>query len=166
MFCHSSIVIITTQSILSPPELSSGLPCLLTAAVHQLIAAVRRMIIPYVRAADDAAADRAAGRLPEDAAGNPRNVLVQSLKPTDLIEALYLNLPDKGQGKAGLLEVIQEVLNLSVNTWDQGFLDKLYSSNTPVRLVTYLPWHTCSFCSSTIRPELSPILCFRFLTPT
>jgi glutamate decarboxylase len=38
-------------------------------------------------------------------------------------------LPEKdGLGKDGLLDAIQQVLKYSVNTWDQGFLDKLYAS--------------------------------------
>lgn len=32
--------------------------------------------------------------------------------------------------------MIERVLQYSVNTWDQGFLDKLYASNTPVGVVS------------------------------
>lgn len=45
---------------------------------------------------------------------------------------MKLSLPNQGQGKEGLLEAIQKVLQHSVNTWDQGFLDKLYASPTAV----------------------------------
>lgn len=53
-------------------------------------------------------------------------------KPAELAAKLKFILPDEGQGKDGLLDGIQKVLKYSVNTWDQGFLDKLYASNTPV----------------------------------
>lgn len=45
---------------------------------------------------------------------------------------MKLSLPGQGQGKEGLLEAIQQVLQYSVNTWDQGFLDKLYASTNAV----------------------------------
>lgn len=41
-------------------------------------------------------------------------------------------LPDEGQGKEGLLDGVKKILQYSVNTWDQGFLDKLYASTNPV----------------------------------
>lgn len=45
---------------------------------------------------------------------------------------LKLNLPAEGLGQEGLLDAVGKILDYSVNTWDQGFLDKLYASNTPV----------------------------------
>lgn len=100
---------------------------------RQLLAAVRQLVVPFVRDADDAAAHRSSGRVPRDADGCPRNVLVHGHRPADLAAKLKLVLPDEGQGREGLLAAIQKVLKYSVNTWDQGFLDKLYASNTPVR---------------------------------
>lgn len=99
---------------------------------QKLLLAVRDLIVPFVRAADDAAAHRQTGRLPLDAQGHPRNVLVDTIKPQNLAAHLKFVLPDQGQGREGLLEGIARVLKYSVNTWDQGFLDKLYSSNNPV----------------------------------
>lgn len=93
---------------------------------------LQQLVVPYVRSADAAAAHRATGALPRDASGRPQNVLVNLHRPEDLAAKLNLNLPDKGHGKDGLLDVIRNVLEHSVNTWDQGFLDKLYASNTPV----------------------------------
>lgn len=93
---------------------------------------MRDLILPFVKAADDAAAHRETGRLPLDATGSPHNVLVDTVKPQKLAAHLKFMLPDQGQGKEGLLEAIAKVLKYSVNTWDQGFLDKLYSSNNPV----------------------------------
>lgn len=102
------------------------------ADVHQLLSAVRDLILPFIKAADDAAAHRETGRLPLDATGTPHNVLVDAVQPHSLAAHLKFILPEEGQGKQGLLEGIARVLKYSVNTWDQGFLDKLYASNNPV----------------------------------
>lgn len=42
------------------------------------------------------------------------------------------DLPRNGKGKEGLLATVEQVLQYSVNTWDQGFLDKLYASTNAV----------------------------------
>lgn len=49
-------------------------------------------------------------------------------KPQKLIQLLKLELPDRGLGKKGFLNVLEKILQYSVNTWDQGFMDKLYAS--------------------------------------
>jgi glutamate decarboxylase len=83
--------------------------------------------VPFIRAADDAAPERARGTCP--ASGN---VLVDALAPAELAPRLALELPDEGRGRDGLLDLVRRMLRFSVNTWDQGFLDKLYASTTPV----------------------------------
>lgn len=45
---------------------------------------------------------------------------------------MNFDLPGDGKGKEGLLETVEQVLKYSVNTWDQGFLDKLYASTNAV----------------------------------
>ena len=45
---------------------------------------------------------------------------------------MKVQLPDDGKGKEGLLATVEQVLKYSVNTWDQGFLDKLYASTNAV----------------------------------
>jgi hypothetical protein len=50
---------------------------------------------------------------------------------------MKFELPRNGKGKEGLLAAVDQVLKYSVNTWDQGFLDKLYSSTNAVRIVSY-----------------------------
>ena len=97
---------------------------------RQLLVAVRQLIIPFVRDADAAATLRSTGK--DDLATESRNVLVDQFEPADLAAKLKFVLPNEGQGKEGLLDGIAKVLRYSVNTWDQGFMDKLYSSNTPV----------------------------------
>lgn len=67
-----------------------------------------------------------------------QNALIKGdlLPPAKLQAHLRDILPSaEGTGKDGLLAAISQVLTYSVNTWDQGFLDKLYSSPTPVGVV-------------------------------
>ena len=60
-----------------------------------------------------------------DRHGVTRNVLVSSQKPDELVRRLALELPaGEGRGKEGLLQTIRDVLENSVNTWDQGFMIK------------------------------------------
>ena len=66
------------------------------------------------------------------ACGNPGTALVEYHKPAELVKLLDFQLPETGGGKSALLDVIQKVLKYSVNTWDQGFLDKLYASTNAV----------------------------------
>lgn len=103
------------------------------ADTSQLLDAVKDLVVPFIRAADDAAPQKARGNTSLDTAGLPSNVLVDSRKPDELVSQLKLSLPEgDGAGKEGLLDMVQKILRYSVNTWDQGFLDKLYASNTPV----------------------------------
>lgn len=44
----------------------------------------------------------------------------------------------EGKGKQGLLQVVENVLKYSVNTWDQGFLDKLYATTNAPGVVSEL----------------------------
>ena len=100
----------------------------------QLIDAVKALIVPFVREADEAIPSRAAGELLPNAQGVVKNTLVNAQRPEDLVRELALNLPEgKGRGEEGLLETIKDVLKYSVNTWDQGFMDKLYASTNPVQ---------------------------------
>lgn len=104
--------------------------------VNDLIGAVRGLIVPFIKAADDAASERATGNMVPDKTGRVNNVLVDFNKPQELAAKMKFSLPNQGQGKEGLLEVIQQVLQYSVNTWDQGFLDKLYASTNAVGVVS------------------------------
>ncbi|KAI1505031.1 pyridoxal phosphate-dependent transferase [Biscogniauxia marginata] len=114
--------------------------------VEDLIDAVKSLIVPFVRDADNAASLRASGQAANpnglDTSGErspSRNVLVDYHRPEELVKRLKFSLPEgEGRGKDGLIETIQDVLRYSVNTWDQGFLDKLYSSNNAVGVVSEL----------------------------
>jgi glutamate decarboxylase len=97
----------------------------------QLIEAVKNLLLPYIRAADEAAPIRANG----GETFSESSALVESHSPRDLVDRLAFSLPQSvGRGRDGLLESIRGVLKYSVNTWDQGFLDKLYASTNAVRV--------------------------------
>jgi glutamate decarboxylase len=129
----------------------------LTHLLAQLITAVKQLIIPFIREADNAVPSRAAGTLLPGANGAVKNALVDSLSPEDLTQRLAFNLPEgEGLGREGLLEIIAKVLRYSVNTWDQGFLDKLYSSNTPAGLASDLVLSTLNTNSHVY--QVSPVL--------
>lgn len=105
--------------------------------LDDLIDAVKDLIIPYVKAADDNASKKHTGRLPRDAADRPYNVLVEPLPPRELVERMQFSLPaGEGSGKTGLLDSIQDILRYSVNTWDQGWMDKLTASTNPVGVIS------------------------------
>jgi glutamate decarboxylase len=63
--------------------------------------------------------------------------VVDAKDPKELREILNLDLPQGGQGKGGLLGIVEKILQYSVNTWDQGFMDKLYASTNAVG-ISYL----------------------------
>ena len=65
---------------------------------------------------------------------------------------MNFKLPGNGKGKEGLLATVEQLLKYSVNTWDQGFLDKLYSSTNAVRLLS----HSKITILINFRSELSP----------
>jgi len=101
---------------------------------------VKALVIPFIRAADEAAPLKALGQpVPTKANCNHRNVLVKSRRPEELVKQLAFSLPEgEGRGEDGLLETIRNVLGFSVNTWDQGFMDKLYASTNAVGVVSEL----------------------------
>ncbi|PQK17611.1 hypothetical protein BB8028_0008g01200 [Beauveria bassiana] len=106
--------------------------------LDDLLAAVRDLIVPYVKSADDNASKKHTGRLPRDAAGHPYNVLLEApLPPRALVERMGFALPQgQGKGKTGLIDTIQDLLRYSVNTWDQGWMDKLTASTNPVGVIS------------------------------
>lgn len=58
--------------------------------------------------------------------------------PESLQKLLSLELPYQGQGNEGVIDLASRILSNSVNTWHQGFLDKLYGSTDPVGVVSEL----------------------------
>lgn len=49
-------------------------------------------------------------------------------KPQKLAQLMDLSLPETGQSRSGFLKQVGQILQYSVNTWDSGFLSKLYAS--------------------------------------
>ncbi|KAE8353566.1 hypothetical protein BDV28DRAFT_156913 [Aspergillus coremiiformis] len=108
-------------------------------AQNGLLSAVEELLIPFIRSADE----DPLGRKTLETGVNGTNGTHPSLKPSgaslvdykspdQLQSILQLDLPEQGTGPDGLIEVLQKVLRYSVNTWHQGFLDKLYAStNAP-----------------------------------
>lgn len=102
-----------------------------TDEVKELLDAVQELIIPFIRAADEDANTKHTGHglvIP----GGPRTTLVESHSPQKLEQLLHLQIPHEGDGKDGLLDMLRKILQYSVNTWDQGFMDKLYASTNAV----------------------------------
>lgn len=106
----------------------------------ELIDAVKQLIIPFIKAADESCLNKPLSRGPlNDSASERRNVLVNAMRPGTLVQHMKFTLPsEEGRGKDGLLDAIQSILDCSVNTWDQGFMDKLTSSTNPVGVVSEL----------------------------
>ena len=92
---------------------------------------MQSLVIPFIRSADEDAAIKHTGY----SGGRPRTSLVEHHKPEKLVKLMNFGLPSNGQGKDGLLHTVEQLLKYSVNTWDQGFLDKLYASTNAV-------WHS------------------------
>ncbi|EIW72342.1 hypothetical protein TREMEDRAFT_41668 [Tremella mesenterica DSM 1558] len=97
---------------------------------EELLDAVREELTPFIRAADQSSSNKHAL--------SSSRTLVNPLQPRALTEQLDLDLPQVGTGTPGLLQAIQDVLRGSVNTWDQGFMDKLYASTNPVGVISEL----------------------------
>ena len=101
----------------------------------QLLTSVRDLLVPFIRAADVDATTKHTGHGLRIPGGAPRTTLVEHHPPQKLSSLLEdeLRLPQNGKGKEGLVDIMQKVLQYSVNTWDQGFMDKLYASTNAVR---------------------------------
>ncbi|KAL2014253.1 hypothetical protein VTN00DRAFT_1778 [Thermoascus crustaceus] len=105
--------------------------------VRNLLNAVQDLIIPFIRSADHDTYD---AKKPERNGVNgtnghvskPSTALVDYKRPEELQDILQLEFPTSGKGQDGLIQILEKVLRYSVNTWHQGFLDKLYAStNAP-----------------------------------
>ncbi|KAJ5994099.1 hypothetical protein N7451_009823 [Penicillium sp. IBT 35674x] len=111
--------------------MSDILPSSRADEVQSLLKAVEDLLIPFIRSADQPAYQ------PQKNGVNGHSTptgttLVDYKKPEDLRDILQLEIPEQGRRQEGLIEVLQKVLQYSVNTWHQGFLDKLYAStNAP-----------------------------------
>lgn len=69
---------------------------------------------------------------------------------------MHLDLPQTGQAQAGFLEQVEQILQYSVNTWDRGFMSKLYASTDAPGLAAELILATLNTNVHTY--EVSPAL--------
>ncbi|KAL4906738.1 hypothetical protein BDW74DRAFT_126771 [Aspergillus multicolor] len=107
--------------------------------VRNLLSAVEDLLIPFIRSADDdilGPSTQENGVKTSNGTNGDHAIVGTSLvdykRPEELQEILQLSLPQQGTGQDGLIGVLRNVLRYSVNTWHQGFLDKLYAStNAP-----------------------------------
>ncbi|KAI8939787.1 hypothetical protein NX059_003526 [Plenodomus lindquistii] len=108
--------------------------------VKELLDAVQSLILPFIASADTDAATKHTGHGLQIPGGGPRTALVEHHPPKKLESLLKdeLSIVEEGNGKDGLMQVLEKVLQYSVNTWDQGFLDKLYASTNAVGVVSEL----------------------------
>ncbi|KAG5930348.1 L-aspartate decarboxylase dtxS4 [Claviceps africana] len=107
--------------------------------LEDLLEAVQALVVPFVRAADLEAAVKPSGHLRPGTqwTRTRQNVLVDEQSPQKVLESMQFSLPEgPGRGRQGLLDTIETVLRHSVNTWDQGFLDKLTASTNPVGVIS------------------------------
>ncbi|KAL9026421.1 MAG: hypothetical protein Q9180_007485, partial [Flavoplaca navasiana] len=95
---------------------------------NALLNAVEELLIPFIRAADEDATAKETGHGLSQSGGGPRTALVEYHKPQKLTQLLDPQLPDAGIGKDGFLRLVEKALQYSVNTWDQGFMQKLSAS--------------------------------------
>ncbi|KAJ6016298.1 hypothetical protein N7540_010889 [Penicillium herquei] len=109
----------------------SAIPPSRADEVQNLLKAVEDLLIPFIRAADTPGTHTDTNGV--NGNGTPTGTsLVEYKKPEELREILQLEIPSQGRQQEGLIEVLRKVLRYSVNTWHQGFLDKLYAStNAP-----------------------------------
>jgi glutamate/tyrosine decarboxylase-like PLP-dependent enzyme len=110
----------------------------LTIINQKLLNSIQKLIIPYIRSADQDASHKHTGHGLQVEGQGPRTALVEHHAPQKLHSLLDVQLPETGAGKDGLLDVVQKLLKYSVNTWDQGFMDKLYASTNAVGVVSEL----------------------------
>jgi hypothetical protein len=98
---------------------------------------IRVNLIDFVRQADHNNARRAA----------PFNISYEklgeiyhagTLPPAQVSKLLGLHLEEKPQGEDGLKKIVDRILELSVNTWDQGFMHKLYAGTNAVGVMSEL----------------------------
>ncbi|KAK3112570.1 Glutamate decarboxylase 2 [Teratosphaeriaceae sp. CCFEE 6253] len=122
----------------SRPAAGQQVPLERADEAEDLLNTVKDSVIQFIQAADEDAATKHEGHGLQQSGQGPRTTLVEHHPPKKLQQLLALSLPVQGQGKPGLVAAVDDVLKYSVNTWDQGFLDKLYAATTPVGLAADL----------------------------
>ena len=78
--------------------------------------------------------------LQETESGNIPAVLGESMDPARLAARLKttLRLPETGEGKAGVIPLIEDTLRFSARTWSPRFMDKLFAGANPIGAISEL----------------------------
>ncbi|KAG7191972.1 uncharacterized protein KQ657_002579 [Scheffersomyces spartinae] len=96
--------------------------------LDQLLDLIKPLVLDYIEKADPNS-----GKYQTDSLG-------KYYDPQTIKKALAIDETDLSQGIKGdntkLVDFIDKVLNYSVNTWNPGFLDKLYASNNPIGIIS------------------------------
>jgi glutamate decarboxylase len=71
-------------------------------------------------------------------ATGPNSQAAALLTPEVVTQHLRLVLAEESQGKEGLMRLIDRILETSLNTWNQGFMHKLYAGTNPVGVISEL----------------------------
>lgn len=126
--------------------------------VQDLLTSLQSLIVPFVAAADEDAKTKHTGHGLRVEGGGPRTTLVEHHPPKKLesIVGDELKINEEENGKEGLMAMVDTILKYSVNTWDQGFLDKLYGSPNAIGLVSELLLATLNTNSHVY--QVSPML--------
>ncbi|OMJ21372.1 Acidic amino acid decarboxylase GADL1 [Smittium culicis] len=64
-----------------------------------------------------------------------KDFVLEYLKPEQLIDLISPEPPLQGKGEQGIIADIQNILKYSPNTWNPGFMHKLYSSTSAIGVV-------------------------------
>jgi len=102
--------------------------------MYQLISSLQTLIHPFIQSAETSVTSISNGH---------NKPLLEYHDPLELSSILKLELPANGVGKEGTMKIVEKILKYSVNTWDRGFMDKLYESTNAVCLI-YFPFPLCA----------------------
>jgi len=95
----------------------------------KLLSAVEPLLLEFISRADGISTK----------GGSPgQGALVDYVEPDVLISRLKFDVPKEGRGQNGVMEMLERLLKNSVNTWHQGFMDKLYASTNAVGVASEL----------------------------
>lgn len=103
-----------------------------TPLTTQLLRSLESLVLPFIAAGDASKLRQSTAQA--NGATPPLRPLVDRKTPDELAKLVDLGFPNERLGKDRLVQHIQQVLKYSVNPWDQGFMDKLYSATNPVCL--------------------------------
>ena len=104
----------------------------------QLLDEIKTLIVNHIRSTDQTNSSVEPTNESQDPTPTKEAQLLEYHPPKELQKHLSFSLPSEPKGLEGLLSTAQSLLHYSVNTWHQGFLDKLYASPHPVTLAADL----------------------------